>query len=103
MGKREDRVYTPCIVRQKETLSYTAPASNPQLAPPKNFARRGLQSLAAALAAKEPIPWPPFPSSPAGLYPTPAACPLHKPRAAISAHSVLQTAAASTKRHSQLT
>lgn len=34
------------------------------------------------------IPWPPLPSSPAGLHPTPAACALHRPRAASSAHTV---------------
>lgn len=41
----------------------------------------GLQSLTAAPAAKESIPWPPPPSSPAGLHPTAAACPPHRPSA----------------------
>lgn len=35
MEKSKDRVYTPYIVRQKQTPSCTAPASDPQLPPPR--------------------------------------------------------------------
>lgn len=46
------------------------------------------QKEGATVPPEESVPWAPCPSSPAGLHPTPAACPLHKPRAATSARSV---------------